>query len=58
MSDIELNRKNALLTLIEQANKWNNECYELNDFCLDKCLREILGLPEKSLDKLPYEWVE
>ncbi len=58
MSDVELNRKQALLTLIEQANKWDKQCYELNDFCLDKCLREILKLPEKSLGKPPYEWLE
>ncbi len=32
--------------------------YILADYALDKTLREILGLPEKSLGKPPYEWVE
>ena len=56
MSEVELRRKQALLTLIEESEKWNKEQYELRDYCLDKCLRELLGLPEKHLGKAPCQW--
>ena len=56
MSAVELKRKQALLTLIEQSDNWDKKRYELRDYCLDKCLRELLGLPEKHLGKPPYQW--
>ncbi len=58
MSNVELKRKQALLILLETAENWNKEYYETKDFCLDRCLREILELPEKSLGKSPYDWVK
>ena len=58
MNEVELKRKQALLTLLKNAENWNREYYETRDFCLDKYLREILDLPEKSLSKSPYDWVK
>ena len=58
MDQVELKRKQALLTLLKDADNWNKEYYEARDFYLDKCLRELLELPEKSLGKSPYDWVK
>ena len=57
MDEVELKRKQALLTLLKDAENWNKEHYEIKDFSLDKCLRELLGLPDKSAGKPPYDWV-
>ncbi len=42
MNEVDLKRKQALLTLLKNAENWNSEYYETRDFCLDKYLREIL----------------
>ncbi len=58
MDEVELKRKQALLMLLKDAENWNKESYGVKDFCLDKCLRELLDLPNKSAGKPPYDWVK
>ncbi len=58
MNEVELKRKQALLTLLKDAENWNKEHYEIRDFSLDKSLRELLKIPDKSAGKPPYDWVK
>ena len=58
MDEVELKRKQALLTLLKNAENWNKESYEIRDFSLDKSLRELLNLPDKSAGKPPYDWIK
>ena len=57
ISEVENRRKLAIAKLSMVSEHWGKS-YLLADYALDKTLREILGLPEKSLGKPPYEWVE
>ncbi len=57
ISEVENRRKLAIAKLSMVSRHWGKS-YILADYTLDKTLREILGLPEKSLGKPPYEWVE
>ena len=56
-SEVENRRKLAIAKLSMVSEHWGKS-YVIADYALDKTLREILGLPEKSLGKPPYEWVE
>ena len=56
-SEAEIKRISAINRLFHESPEWGQN-YILADFILDKALREILGLPRKSLGKSPYEWVE
>ncbi len=56
-SEVEHRRKLAIAKLSMVSEHWEKS-YILADYGLDKVLREILGLPEKSLGKPPYEWIE
>ncbi len=57
ISEVENRRKLAIAKLSMVSEHWGKS-YVIADYALDKTLREILGLPEKSLGKPPYEWVE
>ena len=57
ISEVENRRKLAIAKLSIVSEHWGKS-YVISDYALDKTLREILGLPEKSLGKPPYEWVE
>ncbi len=57
ISEVENRRKLAIAKLSIVNQHWG-ESYVIADYRLDKVLREILGLPEKSLGKPPYEWIE
>ena len=54
-SEVEIKRISAINRLFHESQEWGQN-YILADFILDKALREILGLPRKSLGKSPYEW--
>ncbi len=58
LTDIEINRLNAVLTLYEMALTWDKEQYTEADFLLDKYLREVHNLPEKDIGKAPYNWLK
>ncbi len=57
ISEVENRRKLAIAKLSMVSDHWGKS-YVIADYTLDKTLREILGLPEKSLGKPPYEWIE
>ena len=57
ISEVENRRKLAIAKLSMVSEHWGKS-YVIADYKLDKTLREILVLPEKSLGKPPYEWVE
>ena len=56
-SEAEIKRTLAINRLFSESQEWGQN-YILADFILDKALREILGLPHKTLGKPPYEWIE
>ena len=56
-SEAEIKRTLAINYLFNESRKWGQN-YILSDFILDKTIREVLGLPPKSLGKSPYEWIE
>ena len=56
-SEAEIKRNLAINRLFYESQNWGQN-YILADFILDKALREIFGLPRKSLGKSPYEWSE
>ena len=56
-TEAELKRTLAINRLFEASRDWGKG-YVLADFILDRSLREVLGLPRKSLGKSPYDWIE
>ena len=56
-SEVEIKRSLAINRLLSESQEWGQN-YILADFILDKALREILGLPRKTLGKPPYDWIE
>ena len=58
LTEIQINRFNAALTLYELVQKWDKDNYCEQDFLLDKYLRQLQGLPERSAGKAPYSWVK
>ena len=56
-SEAEIRRNLAINQLFNKSQNWGKN-YILADFILDKALREIFGIPRKSLGKSPYEWIE
>ncbi len=56
-SEVELRRIEAIKQLKMTSDRWS-DFYTPNDYVLDKYLRQLLGKPEKSLGKPPYDWVQ
>ena len=56
ISKVENRRKLAIAKLSMVSDHWVKS-YVIADYRLDNVLREILELPEKSLGKPPYEWI-
>ena len=56
-SEAEIKRNLAINRLFNESQEWGQN-YILADFILDKALRDILGLPCKSLGRPPYDWIE
>ena len=58
LTEIQIKRFNAILTLYELAQDWNKYNYCEQDFLLDEYLRRSQGLPERSAGKAPYLWLK
>ncbi len=56
-SEVKLRRIEAIKQLQKISDRWS-DFYTPHDYVLDQCLRQILGKPEKSLGKPPYDWIE
>jgi hypothetical protein len=54
---IKIKRNLAISELIEICESNDIDVYIALDFMLDRLLREALGLPEKSLGKPPYKFL-
>jgi hypothetical protein len=62
VTELEINRikdkrNQAVLKLVELCQSIDDEEFITLDFLLDKLLRVQLSLPEKSLGKEPYEFL-
>jgi hypothetical protein len=57
-NQIKIKRNLAISELIEIYESNDLDAYIALDFMLDRLLREALGLPEKSLGKPPYEFLD
>lgn len=58
LTEIQINRFNAALTLYELVQQWDKDNYCDKDFLLDKYLRRLQNLPERTAGKAPYRWLK
>ena len=58
LTEIQLKRFNAALTLYELVQQWDKDNYCDKDFLLDRYLRRLQNLPERTVGKAPYSWLK
>ncbi len=58
LTEVQIKRFNAVLTLYELVQQWDENNYCDKDFLLDKYLRRLQGLSERSAGKAPYLWLK